>query len=303
MAVQTAADCNSRSLPPQEYSITMNIEEPDVPSDEEAQDSTLHPVFAITTPHSSRRRSRSLILFEKVLPHSSAPLDMDGYESEPSDLSSGSLSDQDDFTRQQHAIRLMAHRRVRETESEISLCPSSQQQPPQYQTTTCSCHKRWPFRLFLLACAYIAWTTDSYTRDNDAFLVKKRAIPKASAAAFSSQHGREVTMRPMEEQSPLLRGLHTYSIPTAQKRRPQVAHALASKQKPLVLGEARPMERFVLDEDAIPESVTATTVTTTKRPYCWMGYMALAFLLVETGVRHAARSRRTLLFSPRLRNE
>jgi hypothetical protein len=157
--------------------------------------------------------------------------------------------------------------------------------------------------LFLLACAYIAWTTDSYTRDNDAFLVKKRAIPKASAAAFSSQHGREVTMRPMEEQSPLLRGLHTYSIPTAQKRRPQVAHALASKQKPLVLGEARPMERFVLDEDAIPESVTATTTTTaTKRPYYWMGYMALAFLLVETGVRNV-RSRRTLLFSPRLRNE
>jgi hypothetical protein len=62
------------------------------------------------------------------------------------------------------------------------------------------------------------------------------------------------------------------------------------------------MERFVLDEDAIPESVTATTTATTKRPYCWMGYMALAFLLVETGVRHV-RSRRTFLFSPRLRNE
>lgn len=288
-----------RSLP-QQYYIHMNmLVQDEVPSDEEAQDSTprrKEMILLDSSPENQRRRRRSQSLSrDAALPGIIAsPCVLSGYESEPSDLSSAS-SEHGELD----AIIRQAHRRVREGESELALdCCAA-------PSTNTSRHcRKWPFRFLLLACAYIAWTTDTFLMsERDDFLVQKRAIPKA---AFSSQHGREVPIIPMEQHSPLREMEKRTFIPptTKKKRRPQVALALASNQKAPVLGQRREMERFVMDENGHAEETSTTILTTSTQHHSslyWLGYVALLLLFVETGVREVRR--RTCSRQQRLRNE
>jgi len=271
----------------QSYSSMMKGEE-DVPSDEEAQDSATRKERLLILGTPSRRRSRSLhsALPERILtrPHAShsklPTLSLTGYESEPSDLSCA--SSEDGILPQNDPIP----RRCQEDDTSPEIL------------TLRRCHRQWPFRLILLACAYVAWISDSW--NSDSFLVKKRNIP---TAAFSSQHGREVPIQPMEQHSPL-RGISrkTYIPPSSfekKKRRPQVAHALPARNPPPILGQR--MERFVMDENEGDEILT-TTPTPHSHLY-YLGYVALVFLCLETGIREVRR--RCVSFSPRqrLRNE
>lgn len=295
----TMAVPDRRRALPQQYN-SMSCREEDVPSDEEAQDSGKTSAESIfyRTP-SSRRRSRSL---HSALPrrHSSSnnrppTLSLNGYESEPSDLSSAASEDCEE------ALQMDGN--LPEPHGGVS-------DSLENSTDFRACHRRWPFRLVLLllvvTCIYII-SFSTTTLDPDSLLVKKRDMPKA---AFSSQHGREVVIQPMEEHSPL-RGISkkTYIAPTLpstqqqKKRRPQVAHARAASKPAPVL-----MERFVMqDNTAASGDGTLSYSSQEHSRFYYIGCIALVLLVLESTYkevrRRQGRRRRRRVSRLLLRNE
>ena len=277
----------------------MSHREEDVPSDEEAQDSAQKRVVILGTPSSSRRRrSKSL---HSALPERLAPLgrshsswnrpptpSFTGYESEPSDLSASSSED---------APIQLEHSRLGFCGEDPSAAAAAVvlMDPPPLRHS-----RRWPFRILLFLCAYVAWTTDSF---QDGMFVRKRPIP-TTAVAFSSQHGREVTMpiQPMGKHSQIHRVVkkETYIPPPATKQkkiRPNLAHARSSKHSPPILGQ-NTIERFVMDEE---EMVGTTNTVRPLHSHRWLGYALLIVLVLEAGIRETQRRRSTP--RQRLRNE
>ena len=237
----------------------------DAPSDEEAQDAEASSptrqhqhqhVLILGTPSSSRRRrSQSLhgVFLEPLITTRTRNLSI-GYDSEPSDLSSDASADGPDANVPEHREQVIetVHRR------------------------------RWPFRVILLLCAYISWTANS-SYLSDRFL-RGAPAPKA-AAAFSSQHGREVALP--HAFPPLSKKQKDYIPPLAKKKhRPTLAYARPGNPLP-VLGE-RPMERFILQEEGDEEPLP---LEPRKDPTAvqWVASIALLLLILETGIRQFHR--------------
>lgn len=279
-----------RSLPqPHHCGNAMLHQEDEVPSDEEAQDncsSKPKKLVFLGTP-SRRRRSRSLhstrTREDRLLPfptHKNRPptLSLNGYESEPSDLSSAA-SDSEQET-------LLPVDTVEQPSPESLTFPSSS------STNTKdirACYRRWPFRLLLLTCTYIAWTVSMECPDS--LLVKKRNMP-VNAAAFSSQHGREVVIQPMEEHSPLRdMSKETYIPPTSTpKRRPNVAFARAGSKPAPILGQQQAtMERFVMEDTSSGDATLTTSHDVSHSRFYYVACIALILLFLETTLENVRR--------------
>jgi hypothetical protein len=284
--VNIALSPNDRSLLPRR---SMSREIPgDAPSDEEAQDAVAfrkHPHFLIlttpTTPttvgttFSSRRRTQSLhsVLPEHLL-YTRSRRHPNGYDSDPSDLSSEASDD-----------------------GSLSHVPVPEQREPVVAPS--QRRRNWPFRVILLLCAYVSWTTDSFSLSNSWL---RSARPPQTTAAFSPQHGREVALPVTFPKLPLTETKKVYIPPQnmapRKKRRPNLSHALPGNAPP-VLGQ-KPLQRFVLDENDSQEPLPPPRK---KSSLQWVASIALLWLVLETGIRQVRQTFAPLplCFTPRQR--
>lgn len=296
---------DDRSLLPRH---SMSWEIPgDVPSDEEAQDAVeiskhQHPHFLIlttpTTPttagtSTSRRRTQSLhsVLSEHHFHHRSRR-HSNGYDSDPSDLSSEASED----------------------DGPHSHVPVPEQRPREPVASPSQRRRRWAFRGILLLCAYVSWTTDSLSFSSNGLLRSARS--PQTTAAFSPQHGREVALAaavtfPKSQPTPLLltepKRLYIpprnndEAAPKKKRRRPNLSHALPGNAPP-ILGQQKPLQRFILDEND-SEGEPLPPPPRKKSSLQWVASIALFWLFLETSIRQVRQTFAplALCFTPRQR--